>query len=74
VFWGLALLRSAEFRSAYGGILCMVGVDNDPLRVYEALPREAPPRIDFLLPPVTWDAGRTGMATPNDCCASTTNG
>jgi len=31
----------------------MVGVDNDPLRVYEALPREAPPRIDFLLPPVT---------------------
>ncbi len=52
---GLELLRRPEFRSAYGGILCTVDVDNDPLRVYEALLREAPPRIDFLLPHATWD-------------------
>jgi uncharacterized protein len=55
VLRGLALLREPEFRSAYGGILCTIDVDNDPLHVYEALVREAPPRIDFLLPHATWD-------------------
>jgi uncharacterized protein len=52
---GIALLRKPEFRSAYGGILCTVDVDNDPVLVYKALLREDPPRIDFLLPHATWD-------------------
>jgi uncharacterized protein len=55
VLRGIALLRMPEFRSAYGGILCTIDVDNDPVRVYEALLEEEPPRIDFLLPHSTWD-------------------
>jgi uncharacterized protein len=62
VLRGLALLRRPEFRSAYGGILCTVDVDNDPVRVYEALLRESPPRIDFLLPHATWDRPPPGRA------------
>jgi hypothetical protein len=38
-----------------------VDVVNDPVRVYEALVREAPPRIDFLLPHAT------GPAAPGQC-------
>lgn len=55
VLRGLELLRRPEFHSAYSGILCTIDVDNDPVRVYEALRDEAPPRIDFLLPHATWD-------------------
>ena len=55
VLRGLALLREPEFRGAYGGLLCTIDVANDPVRVYEALLQQAPPRIDFLLPHATWD-------------------
>ncbi|MFI7028966.1 FxsB family cyclophane-forming radical SAM/SPASM peptide maturase [Microbispora rosea] len=51
---GLALLRRPEFRHLYGGILCTVDLDNDPMDVYEALMAELPPRLDFLLPQATW--------------------
>jgi uncharacterized protein len=51
----LALLRTPEYRALYGGLLCTVDLANDPIRVYRALLREAPPRIDFLLPHGTWD-------------------
>ncbi|MGW0701701.1 FxsB family cyclophane-forming radical SAM/SPASM peptide maturase [Streptomyces sp. NPDC002867] len=51
---GLALLRRPDFRHLYGGILCTVDVANDPIAVYEALLKEAPPRLDFLLPHATW--------------------
>jgi uncharacterized protein len=60
VLRGIALLRTPKFRSAYGGILCTIDVANDPLRVYEALLQEAPPRIDFLLPHATWDRPPVG--------------
>lgn len=50
----LALLRRAEYRSSYAGLLCTVDIDNDPVAVYEALLAEQPPRIDFLLPHATW--------------------
>ncbi|WP_425571438.1 FxsB family cyclophane-forming radical SAM/SPASM peptide maturase [Phytohabitans rumicis] len=56
VLRALALLRRTEYRSAYAGILCTVDVDNDPVRVYEALVAQQPPRIDFLLPHATWDS------------------
>ncbi|NUT36624.1 MAG: FxsB family radical SAM/SPASM domain protein [Hamadaea sp.] len=50
----LALLRRAEYRSSYAGLLCTVDVENDPIAVYQALLAEQPPRIDFLLPHATW--------------------
>jgi uncharacterized protein len=55
VLRALALLRTPPYRSLYGGLLCTIDVDNDPVRVYEALLREEPPRIDFLLPHATWE-------------------
>ncbi|MDQ7903254.1 FxsB family cyclophane-forming radical SAM/SPASM peptide maturase [Phytohabitans sp. ZYX-F-186] len=49
----LALLR--RHRQIYAGILCTIDVEADPIRVYEALLAEEPPRIDLLLPHGTWD-------------------
>jgi uncharacterized protein len=49
----LALLR--QHPQIYSGILCTIDVENDPIRVYEALLAEKPPRIDLLLPHATWD-------------------
>ena len=51
----LALLRRPEYRHVYAGILCTVDIQNDPIRVYQALAAEEPPHIDFLLPHATWD-------------------
>jgi uncharacterized protein len=52
---GISLLRRPEFRELYAGILCTIDVRNDPIAVYEALMRQAPPRVDFLLPHATWE-------------------
>ncbi|TDC80474.1 FxsB family radical SAM/SPASM domain protein [Micromonospora sp. KC606] len=63
----LALLRRPENRAAYAGVLCTVDLDNDPVRVYEALLAEEPPQIDFLLPHANWDrppARPDGVPTP----------
>ena len=51
----LALLRRPSYRSIYAGLLCTIDIANDPIRVYEALLREEPPRVDFLLPHATWE-------------------
>jgi uncharacterized protein len=51
----LALLRTPGFRELYAGILCTIDLANDPVRVYEALLAEQPPRVDFLLPHATWE-------------------
>ncbi|GGM39713.1 FxsB family cyclophane-forming radical SAM/SPASM peptide maturase [Dactylosporangium sucinum] len=63
----LALLRRDEYRKAYGGILCTVDIDNDPIAVYEALRAEQPPHVDFLLPHANWDRPpeRNGKPTPH---------
>jgi uncharacterized protein len=66
VLRALELLRTPPYRAVYGGILCTIDIENDPLRVYEALLREEPPRIDFLLPHATWDQPpprRNGLPT-----------
>ncbi|MGH3695997.1 MAG: FxsB family cyclophane-forming radical SAM/SPASM peptide maturase [Pseudonocardiaceae bacterium] len=55
VLRALELLRTPPYRAIYGGILCTIDIENDPIGVYEALLREEPPRIDFLLPHATWD-------------------
>ena len=56
VLRALALLRKAEYRRLYAGILCTIDVWNDPIAVYEALLAQAPPRLDLLLPHATWDS------------------
>ncbi|SNY58100.1 FxsB family cyclophane-forming radical SAM/SPASM peptide maturase [Actinoplanes atraurantiacus] len=56
VLRALELLRRPAFRRLYSGLLCTVDVRSDPIRVYEALLAQAPPRIDFLLPHATWEA------------------
>jgi uncharacterized protein len=61
VLSGLELLRRPEYRRAYGGLLCTVDIANDPIAVYEALRRESPPRVDFLLPHGTWEAPPFGL-------------
>ncbi|MEU1757145.1 FxsB family cyclophane-forming radical SAM/SPASM peptide maturase [Micromonospora matsumotoense] len=63
----LALLRRPEYRGVYAGLLCTVDLANDPIRVYQALLAEEPPRIDFLLPHANWDRPPTrpdGAVTP----------
>jgi uncharacterized protein len=54
VVTGLGRLRSPEFRDCYGGILCTIDVDNDPVRTYEALLAFGPPALDLLLPHANW--------------------
>jgi uncharacterized protein len=53
---GLELLRADPYRAGYAGLLCTVGLDNDPVQTYEALLRHEPPMIDFLLPHGTWSS------------------
>ncbi|WP_433262779.1 FxsB family cyclophane-forming radical SAM/SPASM peptide maturase [Actinosynnema sp. CS-041913] len=53
-------LLSGEFRSVYGGLLCVVDVRSDPLGVYESLLRFTPPAVDFLLPHGNWSAPPPG--------------
>jgi uncharacterized protein len=57
---GLNLLRSPEFRDCYGGILCTVDVDNDPVATYEALLEFSPPALDLLLPHANWNCPPPG--------------
>jgi uncharacterized protein len=49
---GLDRLR--QHPHLYGGLLCVVGLDKDPIRTYQALADFGPPKIDFLLPHGTW--------------------
>lgn len=51
----IGLLREPRYRHLFGGLLCTIDVQNDPLAVYEALTALEPPRIDFLLPHATHD-------------------
>jgi uncharacterized protein len=45
---GIELLR--EYPDVYGGLLCVVDLDNDPIETYKTLMSFGPARIDFLLP------------------------
>jgi uncharacterized protein len=47
--------------------MCTVDLANDPISVDEEMLRHEAPRIDFLLPHVTWDvllAQTDGIAAP----------
>ncbi|WP_371479968.1 FxsB family cyclophane-forming radical SAM/SPASM peptide maturase [Kitasatospora sp. NBC_00315] len=58
----LRLLGSPEHRELYAGLLCVVDLESDPVRTYEALLEHAPPRIDLLLPHGTWEEQPPGPA------------
>lgn len=62
---GLDLLQSPEFRDCYGGILCTVDVENDPVGTYEALLKFAPPALDLLLPHANHSSGPPGNGYAN---------
>ncbi|MCE6994766.1 FxsB family radical SAM/SPASM domain protein [Saccharothrix sp. S26] len=51
-----ALTSLRSFPEVYGGLLCVVDVREDPLRVYESLLGFAPPAVDFLLPHGNWSS------------------
>jgi len=57
---GLGRLQTEEFRDIYGGILCTVDVENDPVSTYEALLKFAPPALDLLLPHANWSCPPPG--------------
>jgi uncharacterized protein len=48
------LLRSSEYQRIYGGLLCTVSLENDPVATYDSLAALDPPLIDFRLPHGTW--------------------
>ncbi|MEU4743392.1 FxsB family cyclophane-forming radical SAM/SPASM peptide maturase [Actinosynnema sp. NPDC023658] len=54
----LGSLRS--FPEVYGGLLCVVDVRHDPVRVYESLLEFSPPAVDFLLPHGNWSTRPPG--------------
>ena len=57
---GLRLLGSPGFREIYGGILCTVDTQNDPVATYEALLEFRPPAVDLLLPHANWSCPPPG--------------
>ncbi|WP_433246024.1 FxsB family cyclophane-forming radical SAM/SPASM peptide maturase [Streptosporangium sp. CA-135522] len=62
----LRLLMSPAHRRLYGGLLCTIDLDNDPVETYEELLAFEPPVIGFLLPHGTWSSpppGRTADRT-----------
>ena len=71
VLRSLALLREPRYRALYAGILCTIDLRNDPIRVYEALAAERPPRADLLLPHATWD--HPPLRTAADATADATD-
>jgi uncharacterized protein len=50
----LRLLGSPAYRECFGGLLCTVDPETDPVTTYEALLRYRPPGVDFLLPHANW--------------------
>jgi uncharacterized protein len=57
----LQLLTQDRYRPFYGGLLCTIDIENDPIATYEALLKYAPPAIDLLLPHGTWSVPPPGI-------------
>ena len=49
------LLAQERYRPIFGGLLCTIDVDNDPVQVLRDLIAFGAPRIDLLLPHATWE-------------------
>jgi uncharacterized protein len=65
---GLRLLTTPAYRHLFGGLLCAIDLEQDPVALYQELRRFDPPQLDFLLPHADWTTpppGRAdGLATP----------
>jgi uncharacterized protein len=57
---GLALLQ--RHPDSYAGLLCVIDLDQDPVRTYESLLAFAPPRLALLLPLANWSCPPPGHA------------
>lgn len=57
---GVRLVSSPAYRSLFGGLLCTVDLDADPIETYEELCSFAPPAIDLLLPHGHWSGPPPG--------------
>lgn len=55
---GLARLAGDPYRTLFGGLLCTIDPQTDPVAVYEALLHYRPPGIDVLLPHANWATGK----------------
>jgi uncharacterized protein len=60
----IKLLGQPENRNLFGGLLCTVSLDSDPVGTYEDLAAFRPPMIDFLLPHAHW--GQRPTVRPGD--------
>jgi uncharacterized protein len=50
----LRLLGEPRFRPVFGGVLCTIDADTDPVACYEALLEYRPPVMDFLFRHANW--------------------
>ena len=62
----MARLIQPRYRHLYGGLLCTIDLESDPIETYEALAEFEPPEIDFLLPHGTWDVPPPGRVPDAD--------
>lgn len=56
----LRLLMLPEHRAVYGGLLCTIDLQNDPISAYQGMLEFSPPAMDFLLPHGNWSAPPPG--------------
>ncbi|MQY25253.1 Anaerobic sulfatase-maturating enzyme [Nocardia sp. RB56] len=61
----VALMRKPEYRSHFGGVLCTVQLEADPLAAWHGLLELGVPAVDFLLPHGTWEHPPPGLV-PGD--------
>ncbi|MCX6620116.1 MAG: FxsB family radical SAM/SPASM domain protein [Acidobacteria bacterium] len=63
---GISHLLTDPGRRAFGGILAVINVAEDPVEIFEFLASLDPPQIDFLEPHGTWDRLPNGKRTADD--------
>lgn len=63
---GVGHLLTSPGRQAFGGILAVINVKEDPVAIFDFLSGLNPPQIDFLEPHGTWDRLPTGKPTAAD--------
>lgn len=63
---GIRLLASEKYRKMFGGILCVINADADPISVFDHLASFSPPMIDFLLPLGNHDRRPLGKEVDQD--------
>jgi uncharacterized protein len=63
---GISHLLAGDGRKAFGGILSVIDVTQDPAEVFDFLSQLEPPQIDFLEPHGTWDRLPNGKGNASD--------